>query len=255
MDISKYIDYTLLKATTTEREIIDFCELAKENRFPAVCINSSYVPLAKQLLENTNTKVCSVIGFPLGATSKSAKVYEAEKAINDGADEIEMVINLGYLKSKNYVSVLKDISDVKFAIGKIPLRVIIEISELNKNEVIKACEICIDAKADCIKTSSGFSKSGATLTVVKMIKKTVRNDIKISAYDGIDDFETALKYIDAGADMIGTSSNFATNKNSIQIRNTKIYKEYIETVKKMNPNEDEISNNEVESSDANNLRA
>ena len=254
MNISNYIDYTLLKATTTEREIIDFCTQAKENKFHAVCVNSAYVSLVRQLLDNTNTKVCSVIGFPLGATSPSAKVFEAKKAINDGADELEMSINLGYLKSKNYVSVLKDISDVKFAIGNTPLKVIIEISELNKNEVIKACEICIDAKADYIKTSSGFSKSGTTITVVKIIKKTVRNDIKISVYDGIDDFETALKFIDAGADIIGTSSKFATNKNSIQIRNTKIYKEYIETVRKMNPGESETTNKQSESKNTNNFR-
>ncbi|WP_298553304.1 deoxyribose-phosphate aldolase [uncultured Algibacter sp.] len=232
MDISNYIDYTLLKSSTTEREIIDLCNNAKVNGFYSVCINSCYVSLAKQLLENSNVKVCTVVGFPLGSMSTEAKVFEAEKAIEDGADEIDMVINLGYLKSRNHVSVLKDIIDVKLAIGKTPLKVILEISELNKNEIIKASEICLDAKADFIKTSTGFSKSGATLTAVKIIKKTVRNKAKIKASGGIGDFDLALKYIDAGADRIGTSTAIKATKSRRQIRNTKIYTNYIETVLK-----------------------
>ncbi|MCL4139096.1 UNVERIFIED_CONTAM: hypothetical protein GTU68_024161, partial [Idotea baltica] len=169
MDISKYIDYTLLKPCTTEREIIDLCNTAKINNFFSVCVSGSYVALAKQALEGSDVKVSTVIGFPFGGMATEAKVFEAEKALEDGANEINMVINLGFLKSRNYVSVLKDISDVKFAIGKTPLKVILEISELNKNEIIKASEICLDAKADFIKTSTGFSKGGATLTAVKII--------------------------------------------------------------------------------------
>ena len=233
MNISKYIDYTLFNPSSTEREIIDFCNEAKENGFYAVCVNSTYVPLVSQLLEKTKIKVCSVVGFPLGATSTTSKVFEAKKAVKDGANEIEMVINLGFLKSKNHVSVLKDIMDVKLAIGDIPLKVIIEISELNKNEVVKACEICIDAKADFIKTSTGFSKSGTTFTVIKIMKKTVRNRIKICAYDGINDFKTALKYIDAGVDRIGTNTIFEPINKSVQIRNSKVYRQYIETDKKV----------------------
>lgn len=230
MDISRYIDYTLLKPSTTEREIIDLCNNAIVNDFYSVCISSCYVALAKQLLADSSVKVCTVVGFPLGSMSTDAKVFEAEKAIEDGADEIDMVINLGYLKSRNHVSVLKDISDVKFAIGKTPLKVIIEISELNKNEIIKASEICLDAKADFIKTSTGFSKSGATLTAVKIIKKTIKNKAKIKASGGIADFDTVMKYIDAGADRIGSSSIIKNKNNQRQIRNTKIYKDYIETV-------------------------
>ena len=206
MTISKHIDYTLLKPTTTERDVIDFCNDARRHNFYAVCINSAYVALAKQLLQGTHVKICTVVGFPLGATVTAAKVYEAKKAIKDGADEIEMVMNLGYLKSKNYVSVFKDISDVKFAIGQIPLKVILEISELKKNEIIKACEICLDTHTDYIKTSSGFSKSGATLTAVKIIKKTVKNALKIVASGGIEDLETAAKYLDVGAYRVGVSS-------------------------------------------------
>lgn len=206
MNINKYIDHTLLKPSATEREIIDLCNEAKEFQFYSVCVNSCYVPLAKQLLANSKVKVCAVVGFPLGAMSTEAKVFEAKKAIDDGAEEIDMVINIGFLRSKNYVAVLKDIGDVKIAIGRIPLKVILEISELSKNEIIKASEICLDAKADFIKTSTGFGKSGATLTAVKIIRKTVRDKAKIKASGGIRDKETALKYIDAGADRIGTSS-------------------------------------------------
>ncbi|OEK08233.1 deoxyribose-phosphate aldolase [Flavivirga aquatica] len=215
MNISEYIDYTLLNPTTTEREIINLCHDARENNFYAICINTSYVPLAKQILEDTNVKICTVVGFPFGAMSTKAKIYEAKNAIKDGANEIDMVINLGYLKSKNYVSVLKDISDVKLAIGEIPLKVIIEISELNKNEVVKACEICLDAKADFIKTSTGFSKSGATFTAVKIIKKIVKDAMKIKASGGISNYDTAHKFIEAGADRIGTSSALDIVKDDI----------------------------------------
>ncbi|MDD7887334.1 deoxyribose-phosphate aldolase [Flavivirga sp. 57AJ16] len=215
MDIYKYIDYTLLDPTSTERNIIDLCYEAKRNGFYSVCINSSYVALAQQLLENTDVKICSVIGFPLGSMATASKVYEAKQAISDGADEIDMVLNLGFLKSNNYVSVLKDIIDVKLAIEDKPLKVILEVSELNKNEIIKACEISIDANVDYIKTSSGFSKSGATLTVVKIIKKTVKDFVKICASGGIKDIETAKKYIDIGVSRVATSSGFKI-KQSVQ---------------------------------------
>lgn len=209
MNINTFIDHTLLKPTATEREIIDLCNEAKKYDFHAVCVNSCYVPLAKQLLSKTVVKIVSVIGFPLGATSTETKIFEAKNAINNGADEIDMVINMGFLRSKNFHAVFKDISDVKTAIGKIPLKVILEISELSKNEIVKVCEICIDANVDFIKTSTGFSKSGATLTAVKIIKKTIKDHAKIKASGGIRDLETALKYIEAGADRIGTSSGVA----------------------------------------------
>lgn len=209
MNINKYIDHTLLKPSATERQIIELCNEAKKYDFYAVCVNSCYVALARHILSKTTVKVVSVIGFPLGATATEAKVFEATNAVKEGADEIDMVLNIGFLRSKNYLSVFKDISDVKEAIGKTPLKVILEISELSKNEIVKACEICLDAKVDFIKTSTGFSKSGATLTAVKIIKKTVKDRAKIKASGGIRDVETALKYIDAGADRIGTSSGVA----------------------------------------------
>ena len=230
MDISNFIDYTLLKPSTTEHEIIELCNEAKVNGFYSVCISSCYVSLAKQLLKGSDVKVVTVVGFPMGSMSTLSKVFEAENGIKNGADEIDMVINLGYLKSRNFVSVLKDISDVKLAIGKTPLKVIIEISELNKNEIIKVSEICLDAKADFIKTSTGFSKSGATLAAVKIIKKTVRDKARIQASGGIVDFDTALKYIDVRADRIGTSKLIKNKNNKRQIRNTKVYKAYTETI-------------------------
>lgn len=205
MDVNSYIDHTLLKASVSERDIISLCEEAKQHKFHSVCINGNFVPLAKQLLEGSSVKICSTVGFPLGAMSTDVKVFEAKKAIEDGADEIDMVMNIGLLKSKNYFKVLKDITDVKIAIGKIPLNVILEISELSKNEIIMASEICLDAKIDFIKTSTGFSKSGATLTAVKIIKKTVRDKVKIKASGGITDLNTAKKYIEVGVEGIGTS--------------------------------------------------
>ncbi|WP_104736084.1 deoxyribose-phosphate aldolase [Hanstruepera ponticola] len=206
MKINNYIDHTLLKPSATQKDIKNLCAEAKKHRFYAVCVNSSYVAYAKQLVSKSNVKVCTVVGFPLGASTTETKVFEAKQAIAQGADEIDMVMNIGMMKSENFVSVYKDIRDVKLAIGKTPLKVIIEISELSKNEIVKAAQICLDAKADFIKTSTGFSKGGATLTAVKMIKKTIRNQAKIKASGGIRDLETAKKYLDLGADRIGTSS-------------------------------------------------
>jgi deoxyribose-phosphate aldolase len=228
MNISNYIDYTLLKPDATSRDIMQLCEIATENNYHSICVNSCYVSLANQLLNQSDVKICSTVGFPLGSMSTAAKVLEAEKAIEDGASEIDMVINIGYLKSGNYMAVLKDITDVKLAVGKAPLKAIIEVSELSKNEIIKACEICLDANVDFIKTSSGFSKSGATLTAVKIIKKTIKNRAKIKASGGIRDFETAIKYIDAGADRIGTSTAIKSEDDGTILRNTKIFKYYIE---------------------------
>ena len=212
MNVNSHIDHSLLQANATERDIINHCNAAKKHQFYSVCVNSYYIPLVKQLLKGSNVKICSVVGFPLGASATAVKVFEATQAINDGANEIDMVMNIGAFKSKNYVEVFKDIKRVKTAIGEIPLKVIIEISELSKNGIVKASEICLDAKVDFIKTSTGFSKSGATFTATKIIKKTVKTDCKIKASGGISNYETAQKYIDIGAERIGTS-------NSITISN------------------------------------
>ena len=209
MELNRYIDHTLLSPTATEADILRLCEEALKYNFYSVCVNSSYVNIAKQALGRSEVKICTVVGFPLGAMSTEAKIYEAKKAIEQGASEIDMVMNIGRLKSKNHLAVLKDISDVKRAIGLTPLKVILEISELSKNEIVKACEICIDAKADFVKTSTGFSKSGATLTAVKIMRKSVKDQLKIKASGGIRDAETALKYIDVGVHRIGASAGVA----------------------------------------------
>ena len=204
MQLQAYFNHSLLKATATKKEVKRLCDDAKFYKLYSVCVNSCNVYTAKNYLIKSDVKVCSTVGFPFGTSSTSAKVFEAKKAIQDGADEIDMVINLGMLKSMNYVGVYKDIRDVKLAIGNKPLKVIIEISDLSKNEILRICQISIDAKADFIKTSTGFSKSGATFIAVKIIKKTLRNQIKIEASHGIKDIDTALKFIEVGADKIGT---------------------------------------------------
>jgi deoxyribose-phosphate aldolase len=232
MNLSNFIDYTFLKPTATERDIINVCKIAKANNYFSVCVNGSYLKLAKQFLNNTEVKVCTVVGFPLGAMSTKSKISEALNAIEDGADEIDMVINLGFLKSRNYVSVLRDISDVKRAIGNVPLKVIIEISELNKNEIVKACEIAVDGNADFVKTSTGFASGGATFTAVKIMKKTVKDNAKVKASGGITDFETAVKYLESGADRIGTSTMLKPEKDTLQKRNSKIYRRYMDTSQK-----------------------
>ena len=205
MQLQAYFNHSLLKPTATKKEILQLCNEAKQHNLYSVCVNSCNVFTAKNNVIKSDVKVCATIGFPFGATSPRAKVMEAKKAIEDGADEIDMVINLGMFKGMNYVGVYKDIRDVKLAIGKKPLKVIIEISELSKNEILRICQICIDAKADFIKTSTGFSKSGATFIAVKMIKKTLKGLAKIEASGDIKNIETALKHIDVGADRIGTT--------------------------------------------------
>lgn len=209
MKLNQFIDHTLLSVDATENQIIKLCNEAIDNNFYSVCINSCYVPTAKQILKNTSIDICTVVGFPSGAMSTNAKVFEAIAAIENGATEIDMVINIGFLKSRNYVDVYRDIHDVKNAIGDIPLKVILEISELSKNEIIRACEICIDAKADFVKTSTGFSKGGATLTAVRMMKKTLKGKAKIKASGGIKNYEMAKKYIKAGVQRIGASSSIS----------------------------------------------
>lgn len=213
MKLNRYIDHTLLSASATEADILQLCEEALKYKFYSVCVNSGYVHIAKQALGRSDVKICTVVGFPLGAMSTEAKIFEAKKAIEHGASEIDMVMNIGRLKSQNHVAVLKDISNVKRAIGLIPLKVILEISELSKNEIVKACEICIDARADFVKTSTGFSKSGATLTAVKIMKKSVKNQLKIKASGGIRDAETAYKYIDIGVHRIGCSAGVTMMHN------------------------------------------
>lgn len=214
--LNTYIDHTLLKATATKKDIIKLCEEAKEYNFFSVCINSCYVSLAKEKLKGTKIKVCSVIGFPLGSMSTEAKVMETKKAIIDGADEIDMVINIGLLKSKDFDGVWKEIEAVKNCIPNNNLKIILETCYLEDIEIIKASELAVQSRADYIKTSTGFGPDGATVHAVKLMKSVCQNGIKIKASGGIRDTKTAIEYINLGVDRLGTSSGIAivTGKSS-----------------------------------------
>lgn len=216
--LNRYIDHTLLKATATKEDIIKLCEEAKQYRFFSVCVNSCYVPLAKEQLKGTDVKVCTVVGFPLGAMSTEAKVAETKVAIAQGADEIDMVINVGLLKSKDFDAVWKDIEAVKSCMTGQILKVILETCYLEELEIIKASELSIQSGADFIKTSTGFGTGGATIQDVKLMKSVCKMCVKIKASGGIRDTKTALEYVNLGVDRLGTSSGIAivegTSSNS-----------------------------------------
>lgn len=213
-DLNKYIDHTLLKAFASEEDIQQLCKEAIEYNFFSVCVNSSYVAFAKAQLSKSDVKTCCVIGFPLGAMSTQAKAFEAKKAVDEGADEIDMVQNIGWLKSENYDAVWKDIEAVKSAIGNKVLKVIIETCYLEKTEIIKATELALLSGADFVKTSTGFGTGGATFEDVQLMKSVVKDQAKVKASGGIKDRVTALEYIALGAERIGTSSgiDIVTNK-------------------------------------------
>lgn len=206
MGLENYIDHTLLKPTAKYQDIINLCSEAKEFHFFGVCVHGCHVPLAKKQLQGTPISIVAVIGFPLGAMSTKAKIYEAQDCIGKGAHEIDMVLNIGWLKSKKYGLVLKEITEIKQAIGTAILKVIIETCYLTKEEKLKACDLIIQGKADYVKTSTGFGTDGATYDDVALLKKTFGNRVKIKASGGINNAEMALKYIDLGATRIGTSS-------------------------------------------------
>lgn len=206
MQIQDYIDHTVLKATATISDIKVLCEEAIEHNFYAVCVNGCYVTLAKQELENKPTKIAAVIGFPLGAMSTAAKIEEAKDCVAKGADEIDMVINVGMLKSGEFDFVEKEIAEIKKAIGNTVLKVIIETCYLSEEEKLIAIKATLNAKADFVKTSTGFGTGGATLEDIKLMKAIVGNKVKIKASGGIKDRGTALKYIALGVSRIGTSS-------------------------------------------------
>lgn len=214
--LNHYIDHTLLKPNATKNDIIKLCKEAIEHKFYSVCVNSGYVSLAQSQLKNTNVKICSVVGFPLGAMSTKAKVEEAKTALNDGAHEIDMVINIGLLKSKDFDGVWKDIESVKNIMPNKILKVILETCYLEELEIIKASELAIQSGADFIKTSTGFGTAGATVHDIKLMKCVAKNEVKIKASGGIKDAKTALEYINLGVERLGTSSGIeiVTGKSS-----------------------------------------
>lgn len=201
------IDHTILKPDATEEMIEKLCKEAKEYGFAAVCINPYYVKLCKKLLKDSKVKIATVIGFPLGANTSQTKAFEAKNAIENGCDEVDMVINIAALKSKDYSTVKEDIEAVvEAAKGKALVKVIIETSFLNNEEKVKVCELAMESGADFVKTSTGFSASGATVEDVKLMKKVVGDKLGIKASGGIRDLETAKKMIEAGANRLGASS-------------------------------------------------
>lgn len=207
MKLASMIDHTILKPEAGKEQVETICREAREYGFASVCVNSSYVPLCAELLRHTEVKVCTVIGFPLGAMSTAAKAAEARQAILDGAEELDMVIHIGMLKDGNNEYVEQDIhSVVEEARGKAAVKVIIETCLLSEEEKIRACLLAKKAGADYVKTSTGFSTGGATAEDIALMKNTVGKDMKVKASGGIRTREKAEEMRKAGADRIGTSS-------------------------------------------------
>lgn len=206
MKLNKYIDHTLLKADATKEQITKLCNEAKQYDFASVCVNTCYVPLCKELLKDSDVKVCTVVGFPLGAMDSKSKAYEAKTAVLNGAEEVDMVINIGALKDKDYKYVTNDIKEIVEASKPAIVKVIIETCLLTDEEKIAACKCALEAKAAFVKTSTGFSTNGATLEDVKLMKETVKDNCKVKAAGGIRTYEDAIKMIEAGADRLGCSA-------------------------------------------------
>lgn len=207
-ELASTIDHTLLKPEATPSEVEQICKEAIEFNFASVCINPAYVKLAKEKLHGSNVKVCTVIGFPLGATTTKSKVSEAEEAIANGAQEVDMVINVGRLKSRDYDYVeneIKEIADLAHSKRAI-VKVIIETCLLSDEEKEKACLLARSAGADFVKTSTGFSKSGATAADVALMRRVVGSKMGVKASGGVRSFDDATRMIESGATRIGTSS-------------------------------------------------
>ncbi|MFD1850294.1 deoxyribose-phosphate aldolase [Oceanobacillus bengalensis] len=209
-NLAKMIDHTVLKAETTKEQIVTVCEEAKQHNFYSVCINPTWVKEAASLLSDSEVKVCTVIGFPLGATTSEVKAFETKNAIENGAGEIDMVINIGKLKDGDVDFVKEDIRKVvEAAKEKALVKVIIETCLLTDDEKEIACKLAVEAGADYVKTSTGFSTGGATVHDIKLMRKTVGPDIGVKASGGVRDREAVLAMIEAGATRIGASSGVA----------------------------------------------
>jgi len=215
MKLNKYIDHTLLKADASQEQIETLIEEAKKYDFASVCVNPTWVNFAAQALKATDVKVCTVIGFPLGANTPELKAFETSDAIQNGANEIDMVINIGALKSRNFDLVERDIRAVVEAAKGTLVKVIIETCLLTDDEKVKACQIAQKAGADFVKTSTGFSTGGATVADVALMRKTVGPDMGVKASGGARSYEDALAFIKAGATRIGASSGVAIMEGDV----------------------------------------
>ena len=209
MEKSKYIDHTLLKAFATSEEIINLCAEANKYHFASVCVNPCNVALAAKCLRGTDVKVCTVIGFPLGANTPDVKAYETTSAIANGADEVDMVINIGALKEGNLDYVYEDIKAVVDAANGVLTKVIIETCYLTKEEIVEACKLSKKAGADFVKTSTGFGTAGAKAEDVKLMRETVGPNMGVKASGGVRNKEDFEKMIEAGANRIGCSAGVA----------------------------------------------
>ncbi|MCT2534475.1 deoxyribose-phosphate aldolase [Aquibacillus koreensis] len=216
MNIAKMIDHTVLKADTTKEQIVTVCQEAKENGFYSVCVNPTWVEEAASLLKDSEVEVCTVIGFPLGASTSAVKALETKDAIAKGATEVDMVINIGMLKDGNDEAVQKDIEAVvNVAKGKALVKVIIETSLLTDEEKVRACQLAVKAGTDYVKTSTGFSTGGATVEDIKLMRETVGPDLGVKASGGVRDQKGALAMIEAGATRIGASASVAIVKGEV----------------------------------------
>ena len=206
MNYNKMIDHTVLKADTPLETVKKICDEAMEYGFASVCINPCHVAYCADYLKDSDVNVCTVIGFPLGANTSAVKAFETKDAIANGADEIDMVINIGALKDKNYDLVRDDVKAVVEAANGTLVKVILETCLLTEDEIKKACELCVEAKADYVKTSTGFSTRGATIEDVRIMKEAVHGKAKVKAAGGVRTPEDMVKIVAAGADRIGTSA-------------------------------------------------
>lgn len=219
MSIASYIDHTLLKPDATVQQIDKLCAEAAEYHFASVCVNPWFVPRCVKNLKDTGVKVCTVIGFPLGATTTETKVFEALQAIRSGAEEIDMVINVSAMKSGSFQAVEQEIQALAAAAeGSALLKVIIETCLLTKEEKIRACQIAKRAGADFVKTSTGFSTGGATVEDIALMRKTVGPEMGVKASGGIRDYATARAMIEAGATRIGASAGVAIVKAELEAK-------------------------------------
>ena len=206
MNYNKMIDHTVLKADTPLETVKRICDEAMEYGFASVCINPCHVAYCADYLKDSDVNVCTVIGFPLGANTSAVKAFETKDAIANGADEIDMVMNIGALKDKNYDLVRDDVKAVVEAANGTLVKVILETCLLTEDEIKKACELCVEAKADYVKTSTGFSTRGATIEDVRIMKEAVHGKAKVTAAGGVRTPEDMVKIVAAGADRIGTSA-------------------------------------------------
>ncbi|MGE0761900.1 MAG: deoxyribose-phosphate aldolase [Bdellovibrionales bacterium] len=204
--LARYIDHTLLRADASANDITKLCHEAREFNFWSVCVNPCWISFCREQLKGSAVRVCTVIGFPLGANDSATKAFEAQNAVQNGADELDMVLNIGFVKSARWHAVGDDIVAVVKAAGLRPVKVILETSLLSDDEKIKSCQEAMRAGAAFVKTSTGFSTAGATVEDVRLMKQTVGDHLKVKASGGVRDLASLQKMIAAGAERIGTSS-------------------------------------------------